>query len=193
MVEWHSLSPDCTRSLGTLQSIFSAPNYMIPIWGVCFYDAKRKIFATRHVRVICYLGRSEFSMRLYACFTDIQWIFPLTFSHKRLNDSRTEVNWKGYVIIICRRQIACPNQNCTKCGVQDHLSGLTSLNRNVGMVSCHQLGDSRMPLNWIDRAELLHINQPRSHDWYMWSRVRYICISGMTTFSGLTIYIYIWS
>ena len=49
-----------------------------------------------------------------------------------------------------------------------------------------------MPLNLIHRVELLHINQLRSHDRYMWSGVRYICISGMTTFSGLTIYIYIY-
>ena len=49
------------------------------------------------------------------------------------------------------------------------------------------------PLNWIYRVELLHMNQLRSHDRYMWSRVIYICISDMATFSGLTVYKYIYS
>ena len=31
----------------------------------------------------------------------------------------------------------------------------------------------------LNRIELLHINQPRSHDRYMRSRVRYICIFGI--------------
>ena len=48
------------------------------------------------------------------------------------------------------------------------------------------------PLNWIDRVELLYINQPRSHDRYMWSRVRCICIFGNDNLFRIDcIYVYI--
>ena len=53
-----------------------------------------------------------------------------------------ELRWtyetQGYAII-CRRQIARPHQHCTKCGFQDNVSGINSLNQNVNMVACDKM------------------------------------------------------
>ena len=69
--------------------------------------------------------------------------YSLFYSLRRRKSIITGTTIPLYVII-CRRQIARPHQNWTKCGFQDNLSGFNSLNRNVCIVACRQWGDSRV-------------------------------------------------
>ena len=69
--------------------------------------------------------------------------YSLFYSLRRRKSIITGTTIPLYVII-CRRQIARPHQNWTKCGFQDNLSGFNSLNRNVRIVACRQWGDSRV-------------------------------------------------
>ena len=69
--------------------------------------------------------------------------YSLFYSLRRRKSIITGTTIPLYVII-CRRRIARPHQNWTKCGFQDiNLSGFNSLNRNV-IVVCRQWRDSRV-------------------------------------------------